>query len=124
MQTFCIPIVTLSNQVNVKLLQQPKSGSNAQFIGTNFNQKHQYKDEINISIGWLISFQGTNRLFVLLFWNNEQQTNYKQYFLVNIEIKYYNLIIGGKGFFDQPLKMIWEYLITFKKLQQVKEIIT
>ena len=33
-------------------------------------------------------------------------------------------MIDGKFFFDQPVKMIKEHMITFEKLQLVKEMIT
>ena len=32
-------------------------------------------------------------------------------------------MIDGKNFFDQTLKVILEHMITFKELQQVKEMI-
>ena len=52
------------------------------------------------------SFQGVNRLFVLSFENDEHQRSSKQYFFSTIEIKGYNVMIDGKNFFDQPVKMI------------------
>ena len=44
------------------------------------------------------SFQGVNRLFVLAFENDAQRTNNKRYYLPNVEIKDYNVIIDGKTF--------------------------
>ena len=51
-----------------------------------------------------LSFQGENRLFVLAFKNDAQRTSNKRYYLRNVEIRYYNVIIDGKNFFDQPVK--------------------
>ena len=50
------------------------------------------------------SFQGVNRLFVLVFGNDAQRTSNKRYYLPNVEIKDYNVLIDGKNFFDQPIK--------------------
>ena len=50
------------------------------------------------------SFQGVNRLFVLAFGNDMQRTSRKRYYLPNVEIKDYNVMIDGKNFCDQPVK--------------------
>ena len=50
------------------------------------------------------SFQEINRLFVLSFENDAQRTSNKIYYLPNVEIKDYNVIIDGKNFFHQPVK--------------------
>ena len=50
------------------------------------------------------SFRGVNRLFVLAFENDEQRTSSKGYYLPNVEIKDYNVMIDRKNFFDQPVK--------------------
>ena len=49
-------------------------------------------------------FQGVNRLFVLAFENDTQRTSYSDYYLPNVEIKNYNVMINGENFFDQPIK--------------------
>ena len=57
------------------------------------------------------SFEGVNRLFVLAFQNDAQRTSNKRYYILNVELKYYNVIIDGKNFFDQPVKndkVTWE----------------
>ena len=50
------------------------------------------------------SFQGVNRPFVLAFENDTQRTSSKGYYLPNVEIKDYNVMINGENFFDQPIK--------------------
>ena len=50
------------------------------------------------------SFQGVNRLLVLALENDAQRTSSKRYYLLNVEIKDYNVMIDGKNFFDQPVK--------------------
>ena len=60
----------------------------------------------NANLNHLIepSFQGINRLFVLAFENDDQRTSNKRYYIPNVEIKDYNVMIDGKNFFDQPVK--------------------
>ena len=50
------------------------------------------------------SFQGVNILFVLSFEGDDGRKSYKQYYLPTVEIKYYNVVIDGRNFFDQPIK--------------------
>ena len=99
--TLHVPIVTLSIQDNAKLLQQLKSGFKRVI---NWN-KYLSKPELlaqNPSLNRLVepSFQGVNRLFVLAFENDTQRTSTKGYYLPNVEIKHYNVMIDGKNHFD------------------------
>ena len=101
-----VPVVTLSTQENAKLLQQLKSGWNQIVISWN---KYLSKPELlaqNPNLNHLVepSFQGVNRLFVLAFENDAQRTSAKGYYLPNVEIKDYNIMINGENFFDQPIK--------------------
>ena len=51
----------------------------------------------------LKSFQVVNRLFVLAFETDAQRTSNKRYYIPNIEIKNYNVMIDGKNVFDEPI---------------------
>ena len=100
-----IPAATLSTQDNAKLLPQLKSG----FKRTISWNKYLAKPELlaqNANLNHLIepSFQGVNRLFVLAFENDAQRTSNKRYYIPNVEIKDYNVMIDGKNLFDQPVK--------------------
>ena len=100
-----VPVVTLSTQDNSKLLPQLKSG----FKRTISWNKYLAKPELlaqNANLNHLIepSFQGVNRLFVLAFENDDQRTSNKRYYIPNVEIKDYNVMIDGKNVFDQPVK--------------------
>ena len=95
-----VPVVTLSTQDNAKLLPQLKSG----FKRTISWNKYLAKPELlaqNANLNHLIepSFQGINRLFVLAFENNAQRISNKRYYLPNVEIKDYNVMIDGKKLF-------------------------
>ena len=63
-----VPVVTLPTQDNVKLLEQLKSGF-TRTINWNKYQEKVSKERVNQYFDLLIepSFQGINRLFVLLF---------------------------------------------------------
>ena len=50
------------------------------------------------------SFQGLNRLFVLAFEDDGQKKVHSGYYLPNVEMKNYNVIINGENFFGQPIK--------------------
>ena len=100
-----VPVVTLSTQDNAKVFPQLKSG----FKRTIRWNKYLSKPELlaqNANLNHLIepSFQGVNRLFVLAFENDDQRTSNKRYYIPNVEIKDYNVMIDGKNFFDQPIK--------------------
>ena len=100
-----VPVVTLSTQDNAKLLPQLKSG----FKRTINWNKYLSKPVLlarNSNLNHLIepSFQGVNRLFALPFEDDDQKISNKRYYIPNVEIKDYNVMIAGKNVFDQPIK--------------------
>ena len=114
---YYVPVVTLSAQENTKLLQQLKSGfkrvinwnkylSQPELLARNQNLNHLVEP----------SFQGLNRLFVLAFSNDDYSTSHEQYYLPNIEIKDYNIIINGENFFDQPIK---NNKVTYENIRKI-----
>ena len=111
--------MTLSTQKNTKFLQQLKSAfkrvidwnkylSKAELLAQNPNLNHLVEP----------SFQGVNRLFVLAFEGDAQRTSHEAYYLPNVEIKDYNIMINGENVFDQPTK---NNKVTYEKLLLVKE---
>ena len=62
------------------------------------------------------SFQGINRLFVLAFENDDDRTSDEEYYLPTVEIKYYNIVINGENFFDQPIK---NNKITYDNIREI-----
>ena len=97
--------MTLSIKENAKLPQQLKSGFKRVI---NWN-KYLSKPELlrqNPNLNYLIepSFQGVNRLFIFAFENDTQRTSHSGYYLPNVEIKNYNIVINGENVFDQPIK--------------------
>ena len=98
-----IPVVTLSIQENIKLPQQLESGFKITINWNKYLAKTTNQAQ-NRYLDFLIdpSFQGVNRLFVLSFKDDDGRESHKQYYLPNIEIKYYN--VNNKIFFDHTIK--------------------
>ena len=99
---FYVPVVTLSSQENTKLLQQLKSGFKRVIDWNKYLSKPESR---NANLNYLVepSFQGINRLFVLAFEGDTQRISHSGYYLPNVEIKDYNIMINGENFFDQPI---------------------
>ena len=94
---FYVPIVTLSNQDNVELLQQLKSG----FKRTINWKKYQSSIKTyakNRYLNHLVdpSFQGVKGVFVLSFQNEDDRTSQSTYYLPKVEIKDYHVMIDGE----------------------------
>ena len=112
-----VPVVTLSTQENTKLLQQLKSDFKNVI---NWN-KYLSKPELlrrNANLNHLVepSFQGVNRLFVLAFEGDTQRTSHSGYYLKNVEIKDYNIMINGENVFDQPIK---NNKVTYENIRKI-----
>ena len=60
----------------------------------------------------MIQHLQVNRLFVLSFENEDDRTSYSKYYVPNVQIKDFNVLIEGKSFFDMPIKNEEE---TFKR---------
>ena len=63
----------------------------------------------NNNLNYLIgpTFTNVNRLFVLSFTRDNEGNNrdpFSDYYVPNVEIKDFNVLIDGKSFFDLPVK--------------------
>ena len=96
-----VPVFTLSNQDNDKLLHQLKTGFKRTINWNKYQSKpKQYTQNRYLSHLIDPSFLGENRLFVLSFEDDEHRRSYKRYLLPTSEIKDCNVMIDGKNFFD------------------------
>ena len=100
-----VPLVTLSTQDNAKLLPQLKSGFKRKISWMKYLSKPKLLPQ-NLNLNHLIApnLQGVNRLFVLAFEKGTQRTSNKRYYISNIEIRDYNVMIDGENFFNQTVK--------------------
>ena len=112
-----VPVVTLSTQDNAKLLQQLKSGFKRVINWNRYLSKPELLAQ-NPGLKHLVepSFQGVNRLFVLAFENDTRRTSAKGYYLPNVEIKDYNIMINGENAFDQPIQ---NDTVTYENIRKI-----
>ena len=61
----------------------------------------------NNNLSYLINptFTKVNRLLVLSFENENDRTSFSKYYVPNVQIKDFNVLIDGKGFFEIPIKI-------------------
>ena len=103
-----VPVVTLSKENNKKLLEQLKS----EFKRTVKWNEHRYQMTIqsennNLNYSSDPTFTKVNRSFVLSFARNaegDHRDSCSRYYVPNVEIKDFNVLIDGKSFFDSPVK--------------------
>ena len=74
----------------------------------------------NNNLNYLIhpTFSNVNRLFILLFENEDDRTSYYKYYVPSAEIKDYNVLIHGNAFFEFPIKNVEE---TYKNITQITD---
>ena len=112
-----VSVVTLSTQENTKLLQQLKSGFKRVINWNKYLSKPDLLAQ-NPNLNHLVepSFQRVNRFFVLAFEDDEQRTSHSGYYLPNVEIKDYNIMINGENFFNQPIK---NNKVTYENIRKI-----
>ena len=114
-----VPVVTLSAENDNKLLEQLKSGFR-RTIKWNKYMSQMSNQNKNNNLNYLTdpTFSNVNRLFVLSFENEDDRTSYYKYYLPNVEITDYNVLIDGNTFFELPIKNIEE---TYEKIIQITD---
>ena len=102
-KSFCSSIYFIED--NAKLLPQLKNGFKITISWNKYLRKPELLTQ-NANLNHLIepSFQGVNRLVALAFENDDQKISNKRYYIPDVELKDYNVMIDGKNFFDQPIK--------------------
>ena len=107
-----VPAVNLSKENDTKPLEQLKSGFKRTIKWNKY--RSQMTIQSNNNLNYLIDpiFKNVNRLFILSFQriageNNttkDHRDSFSDYFVPNVEIKDFNVLIDGKSFFDLPVK--------------------
>ena len=107
-----VPVVTLSKENDTKLLEKLKSGFKKTIRWNKYRSQMTIQNNNN-NLNYLIdpTFTNANRLFVLLFERIEENNvkkdhrdYFSHYYVPNVQIKDFNILIDGKRFFDLPVK--------------------
>ena len=114
-----VPVITLSTENENKLFEMLKSGFK-RTVKWNKYMLYISNQAKNSNLNYLIdpTFEKVNRLFVLSFENEDDRTTYYKYYVPNVEIKNYNILIDGNPFFELPVKNIEE---TYEKILQISD---
>ena len=100
-----VPAVTLSKDDETKLLTNLKSGFKREIIWNKYRSQ-MTTEAINNNLNILIdpTFTNVNRLFVSAYQTANDRQSYSQFYLPNVMVKDYNVIIDKLAFFDLPIK--------------------
>ena len=108
-----VPVVTLSNKNDITLLEQLKTGFKRTVKWSKYRSQMTIQTQNN-NLNYLIdpTFTNVNRLFILSFQRIAGENNttkiyrdsFSHYYVPNARIKYFNVLIDGKSFFDLPVK--------------------
>ena len=101
-------VVTLSKENDKKLLEQKKSGFK-RTVRWNRCRSQMTIQPQNNNLNYLIdqTFTKVNRLLALSFVRNvegEHRHSFSNYYVPNVRIKDFNVLIDGKSLFDLPVK--------------------
>ena len=100
-----VPVVTLSTENDKTLLEQLRTGFK-RTIKWNKYRSEMTNQTKNNNLNYLIdpTFTKVNRLFVLLFENENDRTSFSKYHVPNVQVKDLNVLIDGKRLLDTPTK--------------------
>ena len=100
-----VPLVTLSKDDEIKLLTNLKSGFKREIIWNKYRSQ-MTTQETNNNLNILIdpTFTNVNRLFALAYRTAKDKQSFSQFYLPNVMVKDYNVIIDKLAFFDLPIK--------------------
>ena len=100
-----VPAVTLSKDDEIKLLTNLKSGFKREIVWNKYRSQ-MTTEAVNNNLNILIdpTFTNVNRLFVLAYQNADDRQSFSQFYLPNVMVKDYNVIIDKLAFFHLPIK--------------------
>ena len=103
-----VSVITLSNENDTKHLEQLKAGFKRTIKWNKYRLQMTVQSNNN-NLNYLIdsTFTNVNRLFVLSLTSNnvsDDRNSFSHYYLPNVEIKDFNVLIDGESFFDLPVK--------------------
>ena len=100
-----VPVVTLSKENDIKLLEQLKSGFKRTIKWNKYRSQMTIQPQNN-NLNNLVdpTFTNVNRLFVLSFAKTNAGDDRGSYYVPNVEIKDFSALTDGKSFFDLSVK--------------------
>ena len=107
-----VPVFTLSKENDIKLLEKLKSGFKKTIKWNRYRSQMTIQNNNN-NLNYLFdpTFTNVNRLFVLSFERIEEDVikkdcrdSFSHYYVPNVQVKDFNVLIDGKSFFDLPIK--------------------
>ena len=103
-----VPVVTFSKENDKKLLEQLKSRFKRTVKRNRYRSKMTIQTQNN-NLNYLINltFTKVSRLFVLSFARTatgDHRDSFSRYYVWNVRIKDFNVLIDDKSFFDLPVK--------------------
>ena len=98
----------MARENGIKLLEQLKTGFKRIIKWNKYRSQITVQGQ-NSNLNNLIdpTFTNVNRLFVLSFTRTnagDNRDSFSYYYVPNVEMKVFNVLIDGKGFFDWPVK--------------------
>ena len=99
-----VPVVTLSKEDDIKLLEQLKTGFKRTIKWNKYRSQMSIQPQNN-NLNYLIdpAFTNVNRLFVLSFPRNnniDSRYPFSNYYVPKVKVNDFNVLIDGKNFFD------------------------
>ena len=97
-----VPVVTLQEKYDNELLKDLKTGFGFDYIWNRYRTQIINQPSTN---NFLVdpTFNNINKLFVLAFPDEEDRSSFSKYYMPNIEIKDYNVLIDLQPFYDIPI---------------------
>ena len=104
-----VPAVILSKDDEIKLFTNLKPGFKREIIWNKYRSQ-MTTEAVNNNLNILIdpTFTNVNIFFVLAYQNADDRQSYPQFYLPNVMVKDYNVIIDKLTFFDLPIKTVEE----------------
>ena len=111
-----VPVVNLSKDDEIKVLTNLKSGFKSEIIWNKYSSQmttEEINNNLNILIDptftnvnrlFVLAYTNVNRLFVLAYQTADDRQSFSQFYLPNVMVKDYNVIIDKLAFFDLPIK--------------------
>ena len=103
-----VPVVTLSKEDDIKLLEQLKSGFKRTIKWNKYISQMTIQSKNN-NLNYLIdpTFMNFNRLLVLSFprnHNSDSEYSFSNYYVPKVRVNDFNVLIDGKSSFDLPVR--------------------